>query len=59
MKNVCLRCGRVLKNKTSIKKGYGPICESKMIEEYYSKRQITIDELLKGSARNGGMDKSI
>lgn len=59
MKNVCLRCGRVLKNKLSIEKGYGPICESKAISEYWAKQQVTIDELLKGSAMNGGMDKSI
>lgn len=59
MKNVCLRCGRVLKNKTSIQKGYGPVCESRIISEYWEKRQITIDELLKGSAMNGGMDKPI
>lgn len=59
MKNVCLRCGRVLKNKLSIEKGYGPICESKVIAEYWQKQQITIDEFLKGSAVNGGVDKSI
>lgn len=59
MENVCLRCGRVLKNKNSINKKYGPVCESKMLKEYYSQRQITIDELLKGSATNGGVDKSL
>lgn len=59
MENVCLRCGRILKNKKSINNKYGPVCESKMLKEYYSKRQITIDELLKGSAMNGGVDKSL
>lgn len=59
MKKVCLRCGRILKNKKSIKIGYGPVCERKSLSEFYSKNQITIDELLKGSAMNGGMDKSV
>lgn len=26
----CLRCGRVLKNRTSTKRGYGPSCYKKM-----------------------------
>lgn len=44
---VCQRCGRKLKNKKSIKKGYGPTCEQKLLQDFYDKRQITIDELLR------------
>lgn len=40
------------KNKTSIQKGYGPVCESKIISEYWEKQQITIDELLKEMSVN-------
>lgn len=47
MNNICLRCGRILKNKKSINVGYGPVCESKILSEFYSKRQITIEEFLK------------
>lgn len=42
------RCGRKLKNKKSIKKGYGPTCEQKLLQDFYKKRQITIDDILKG-----------
>lgn len=44
---VCQRCGRKLKNKKSIKKGYGPTCEQKLLQDFYQKRQITIDDILK------------
>lgn len=58
---ICLRCGRVLKNKASIQKGYGPGCAKKMkledqkdiaenvdlIEEIEG--QIFIDEIRKCS----------
>lgn len=30
MADFCLRCGRPLKNKTSIKRGYGPGCYKKI-----------------------------
>lgn len=43
---VCKRCGRKLKNKISIKKQYGPTCERKALQDFYKKRQITIDDIL-------------
>lgn len=44
---VCKRCGRKLKNKNSIKKQYGPTCEKKLLQDFYKKRQITIDDILR------------
>lgn len=44
---VCSKCGRKLKNKSSIKKQIGPTCEKKMLQDFYKKNQITIDEILK------------
>lgn len=47
---VCRRCKRILKNKNSIKRGCGPTCEKKLLQDFYKKRQITIDDILgKGS----------
>lgn len=51
MEIVCKRCGKKLRNKESIAKQYGPVCEQKQIEEYYKKRQITIDEILNREGR--------
>ena len=29
----CLRCGRLLKNKSSVERGMGPVCSKKSAEE--------------------------
>ena len=57
MENViCQRCGRKLKNKKSIKKRYEPTCEQKLLQDFYKKTQITIDDLLqkKGEIKQDG-----
>ena len=53
---VCKRCGRKLKSKKSKKskeKQIGPTCEKKLLLDFYKKRQITIDDIL----RKGECDK--
>lgn len=50
---VCKRCGRKLKNKKSIKRGYGPTCEQRLLQDFYKKRQLTIDDIIKeGECKN-------
>ena len=44
---VCKRCGRKLKNKKSMEKQIGPTCEKKLLLDFYKKRQITIDDILR------------
>lgn len=43
---ICKRCGKKLKNKNSLKIGYGPVCEQKVLNEYYNQNQIKIEDLL-------------
>lgn len=33
----CLRCGRVIKDKRSIKRSYGPVCYAKYLQELEDK----------------------
>ena len=44
---VCKRCGRKLKSKKSKEKQIGPTCEKKLLLDFYKKRQITIDDILR------------
>ncbi|WP_337970224.1 DUF6011 domain-containing protein [Virgibacillus salexigens] len=48
----CATCGRKLKDKKSIERGYGPVCYEKHLnaiaDEKFEKNQVTIDEVLEG-----------
>ena len=44
---VCKRCGRKLRNNKSKEKQIGPTCEKKLLLDFYKKRQITIDDILR------------
>lgn len=43
----CKMCGKELKTWKSIKRGFGPICELKYIQEIYKKQQVSIDSIIK------------
>ncbi len=48
----CTTCGRKLKDKKSIDRGYGPVCYEKHLkavaDEEFQKNQVTIDEVMEG-----------
>lgn len=48
----CTTCGRKLKDKKSIDRGYGPICYEKRLRalEELEKIQVTIDEVIEEDA---------
>lgn len=48
----CTTCGRKLKDKKYIDRGYGPICYEKhlMALEELEKIQVTINEVIEGDA---------
>ncbi|MBC8590644.1 DUF6011 domain-containing protein [Wansuia hejianensis] len=43
MADFCLRCGRALKNKSSIKRGYGPGCYKKINREEKKDKESQVD----------------
>lgn len=43
MADFCLRCGRALKNKNSIKRGYGPGCYKKIKSKKVGENKVEID----------------
>lgn len=45
MADFCLRCGRALKSKTSIERGYGPGCYKKINGEEKKDNKVKIDEM--------------
>lgn len=48
----CSTCGRKLKDKKSIDRGYGPVCYEKHLkavaDEEFQRNQVRIDEALEG-----------
>ncbi|MCC2250043.1 DUF6011 domain-containing protein [Virgibacillus sp. AGTR] len=49
----CATCGRKLKDKKSIERGYGPVCYDKhlqAIEEEFERNQMTIYDVIEGEA---------
>ncbi|MDY0394756.1 DUF6011 domain-containing protein [Virgibacillus halophilus] len=47
----CITCGRKLKDKKSIERGYGPVCYEKLMKAFEDQEnQVTIDEVIEGDA---------
>lgn len=50
----CATCGRKLKDKKSMDRGYGPVCYEKHLKAVadaeFQKNQVTIDEVIEGDA---------
>jgi Family of unknown function (DUF6011) len=48
--HLCATCGRRLKDRKSIERGYGPVCYKKHLkalsDKEFEKRQLTIDEVM-------------
>ncbi|GAA0415284.1 MULTISPECIES: DUF6011 domain-containing protein [Virgibacillus] len=50
----CATCGRRLKDKKSIERGYGPVCYEKHLQalkdEEFEKNQMTIYDVIEGES---------
>lgn len=50
----CTTCGRKLKDKKSIDRGYGPVCYEKHLKAVAEKEQLLIDQVLENAREIDG-----